>query len=362
MSDTDEALDRDGFGEVDPDERPAARRGRLLVATAAVAVIALVIGLVAWQPWSDDDGDAAPTTTSSGAALGAELVIDLPGLTLARSLQGSPEVDESRAQGGFIFAAPGASLETGPFLAFLVDELGRSEPLDNGENTIEIDGHTATVEDGGDTIEVYWEGEPGLRYGVAGAGVGQAQVIAFAESVSFVDGITTVDDPDVIDGMEPAGDINTLFGILGMIQPAFSNDPDVITVEYATEQGDTVTVASIEATDDFTGLAELILEDERVIDVNGSPVVIGTVAATFGLEGEGVQLLLTMRGGRLIGISATADDEGLLALLSGVRIATDEEWAEVLDVIEDPFDNLGGDDFEVIDTVSATELSEDTEP
>lgn len=371
MSDSDHALspdtpqliepDVDVFGAVDPDEQPGVRRKRYGALVAGVAVAALVGGLLIWQPWSSDEA-AAPTTTAP--ALSSELVIDVDGVALSRSLQSSGGMDQDQAQDGFIFVGPDASLETGPYLAFLVDDLD-GDTIDPGdsETTLEINGHEAVVEDNEGNIEVYWEGEPGVRYGVAGAGVSQAQVIAFAEAVSFDGGITTVNDADAIDGLEPAGDIDTLFGILSMVVPFFSTDAASITLEYGTEQGDTITLTSIEASGDFSALAALMLDDERIVEVDGEQVVIGVVDDSFSAEGD-LQVLLVLRGGQLIGITATdIDDDGLLALLAGVRPASDDEWAEVLSVVEDPMDDfLGGDSGEDSATVPASALPDDTEP
>ncbi|MEQ1699401.1 MAG: hypothetical protein ABMA25_04785 [Ilumatobacteraceae bacterium] len=363
MSDADDALGTDAFGAADPDEQPGGRRRRYGVLVAVVAVVALAVGLLVWQPWSSDE-TAAPTTTAP--ALSSELVIGVEGLTLTRSLQTSEQFGAAGEQEGFLFAAPGADLEKGPYLAFLVSDLIDGDSID-GDNTLEIDGHEAVVENSGDTIEIYWEGEPGVRYGVASAGVTQVQAIAFAKAVSYDGGITTVDDPDAIEGMEPAGDIGTLFGMLSVMQPEFPADPDTISLEYATEQGDTVTLMSIEATGDFTTLAALLLDDERTVEVDGEIVVIGSVDVSFAAN-DGVLVLITERGGRLIGITATGvDDNGLLALLAGVRTATDDEWAEVLSVVEDPMDEFlssdeGGKEVVVAESVPATALPDDTEP
>lgn len=363
MSDTDDALGTDAFGAPDPDEQPGGRRRRRTALVAAVVVAALTVGLLVWQPWASDEAAAPPTTAP---ALSSELVIDVDGLALSRALQASDQFGTDRSQQGFLFAAPGADLETGPYLAFLVSDLVDGDTIGDEDNTIEIDGHEAVVENSGDTIEIYWEGEPGVRYGVASAGVTQTQAIAFAEAVSYDNGVTTVDDPNAIDGMEPAGDIGTLFGMLSMMRPEFPGDPDTISLEYTTQRGLIVTLTTIEATGDFTALASVVLDDERSVEADGGIVVIGSIPDSFGNGGD-VLVLITERGGRLIGITATgADDDRLLELLAGVRPATDDEWAEVLSALEDPMKEFlgdeGGDDVVVEATVAGTALPDDTEP
>ena len=349
----------DGFGVVDPDEQPGGRRRRQLMLVAVVAAVALVAGLLVWQPWSSDN-DAVSTTTTA-PSLSPELVIDLDGLTLVRSTEASDDFREVTEQDGFIFATVESSLDEGPLLAFLVEPIGDGEEFDSGETTIEIDGKQATVEENDESIEIYWQGEPGVRYGVAGSGVPKSQVVAFAEAVSYEDGITTVNDPDAIEGLQPAGEVIDLWRIVGLTQPLFAVEDNALTVAYATEQGDEITLASVAAPPDFIPLAALILDDEQIVEVDGQQVMIGTLGDTFG-GAEDLRVLFSVRDGRLIGITAAGvDDNGLLALLAAVRPATDDEWAAILALVEDPFDNLGGNDV-IEETVPATALSDDTEP
>jgi len=350
----------DEFGEIDPDEAPSSLHRRRWPIAAAVVVVVVIVGVVAgllaWRPWSNNDA-RVPSTTAPG--LMEELVIDLPGFSLVQAVEGGGDLNDDVPSQGYLFATADADLENGPLLAFLVDDLAEGEELDSGDETIEINGHNATVEQTGESIEIYWEGEPGVRYGVAGAGVSRARVIAFAAAVSFENGVTVV-DPAVVEGLEPAGDIATFFAILGMVQPLFSSAADIPPVQqYRSAEDQTVTLASIAAPGEFLGLAALVMVDERILDVNGTTVVVGSLADGFRLL-DGQRFLLAERGGRLIGITGFLDDDGMLALLAAVRPATDEEWAAVLAALVNPleaFENDGGDDVSVDPTMAA-----DTQP
>lgn len=356
MAHSDETLGLDDFGEIDPDEAAPSRRRRMWPVGGALAAVVLVGGLVVWQPWA---GDSASTPATSEPQLPAELVLDMPGLTLSSSVQAVAGRPAELPDKGFIFAAPDATLDDGPLLAFLVDDAPEDLEVDGGGATVDINGATATIEDTGSSIEVYWEGEPGVRYGVAGSGVPQSQVIAFARAVSYENGITTVDDPDALAGLAPVGDVRTMFTILGVVQPMFGSDSDAVTVLYDSERGGTVSLASMPAPAEFVRLAALLLDDEEVLEADGDTVIIGQVTASFGNDPE-QRLLLVERGGRLIGILGTADNGGLLALLAAVRAATDDEWAAVLAVAQDDPFNFGGDEVSV--TVAATDVTANTEP
>jgi hypothetical protein len=332
----------DDFGEIDPDEVPALRRRRWWPAVAAGSVVALGAVLLAWQPWAGDDTATSTTMAIEGTE---ELVLDLPGFTLDRSISQSPDMFGEFAQKGFVFAAPGADIENGPLLAFLVQpEVG--EVVDESDATLEINGRPATIEDSDDTIEIYWQTESGEGYGVAGSGVSRARVIAFAESVSLVDGVTVVDDPTVVDGLEPAGEVATMFAILNMTQPLFAAVADIPPQQvYTTPAGDEITLASIAEPEQFLELAALLMVDERVVDVDGTTVVIGELTDSFAMTGD-QKLMLAVRGGRLIGITGTLDDDAMLEVLASVRVASDDEWAAVLAAEVDPFEeamaNEGG--------------------
>jgi hypothetical protein len=357
MAHTDETFGLDDFGAIDPDDAAPSPRRRMWPVGGALGAAALAGALLVWQPWA---GDNASTPVTSEPRLPAELVLDMPGLTLSSSWSAVNGRLPELSRDGFIFAAPDATINGGPLLAFIVDDT--PEDLGSGDagTTVDINGATATIEDLGNAIELRWEGEPGVRYGVSGSGVPQSQVIAFASAVSYENGITTVDDPEALAGLEPAGELQTLFTLFGLAQPMFfGSDSDAVTVTYDVQNGGTVALASMPAPAEFVRLARLLLDDEAVLEVDGDTVIIGQVTSDFGAETE-QRLLLCKRGGRLISILGSDDADRLLALLATVRAATSDEWAAVLAAAEDDPFNFGGN--VVGATVAATDVSANTEP
>ena len=124
-----------------------------------------------------------------------------------------------------------------------------------------------------------------------------------------------------------------------MAQPFFATVADAPPQQlYTTPGGDEITLASIAEPEQFLELAALLLVDEQVLDIDGTTVLIGELTDSFTTTGD-PQLLLAVRNGRLIGITGTLDDDELLEVLASVRVATADEWANVLAAEVDPFDD-----------------------
>jgi hypothetical protein len=196
---------------------------------------------------------------------------------------------------------------------------------------VEIGGIAAGVNHAGQSVEVWWAGRPGLRYAALGEGMAEAQVIAFARATTFEDGVTTVTDSAVLDGLQPAGDITTLLGLVAMTRPfgAPADVGTVIGVQYASAAEGTITLSSMPAAaGDFALVAGMLLDGEHAVAVGGEHAVVGDLAPDL-RQREGQRMLVWPHDGRLIALVATVDDARLLELAATVRAATADEWAAV---------------------------------
>ncbi|MGB8859148.1 MAG: hypothetical protein WCC60_07830 [Ilumatobacteraceae bacterium] len=324
----------DEFGEIDPAERSPIRRPRRW-SRLAMASGVLVIGatLALWQPWrgSSSGNGGVDTLDTAPSSLTEQLVIDLPGLQLDSSSLPGPPSAGAVPDRGFVFTAAAASMTDGPMLALVVTELIDDKADPSPVDSVDINGTPAIVQRNGQSVEVIWEGEPGLQYGAVGAGMPEARVIAFARAVSFDGGITTVSDPSVLDGLQPAGDIEALVGLVDMAQPlAFGGGGEVTGVRYLDEDGSFVTVASIRARPaDLQLLAGLLIDGEQATTVGDAPGVVGELDADL-REGDGQRMIVWQQDDRVIAVVATTTVAHLRDLAAAVRPATSDEWDDVV--------------------------------
>ncbi len=275
-------------------------RRRLLAAGAAGAAVAIIAGTLAvWQPWSAGDG-----STSHGH-LPARLVLDAPGLTLRSSSVPGDPAQQAAEPAGVVFASASSTLDGGPLLALLESDTA---------------------------------GERGMRAAAIGTGMTAEQITAFERATTLDDGVVTVADSAVLVGLQPAGDMATLRGLVEMASPfgspaALANfgggTGGAVGVEYSLPSGDTVTLSSIDApTSDAGLLAGMLLDHEHATTVGDLPAIVGDVVAGVG-QPPRQRMLVWRQGGRLLALVAGADDERLVQLAGTARPATAAQWAAV---------------------------------
>lgn len=282
--------------------RPRPSIGGAVAVVAAVAVVVAVAAVLVARPRAGDADDAG------AAHLGPQLILDSPGLTLrSSSLPAGPPAQQPAGTPGVVFASPSSSLGAGPLLALL-------------------DTDTAA--------------ERGFRSTPVATGMTPQQIAAFERATTFENGVATVADSAVLQGLQPAGDVSTLLGLVAMAGPFGSPTPasapfgaataQVTGVQYSLATGDTITLSSMPAPAADVGLmVGLLLDDEQALTVAGAPAVIGDLAADVG-QRPGLRMLVWQQGGRLLALVGPARTD-LLELAGTVRPANGEEWSAVED-------------------------------
>ncbi|MCE9622264.1 MAG: hypothetical protein K8R99_07975 [Actinomycetia bacterium] len=385
---------RDAFGEIDPDEidiidliefdadafpadrdadrdeakttaqpeqtKPSHRRRRLIAAAVTGVIGLAAAGLVAWSPWTDDDESLSfPDGDAPELSRTAELVFDdLPAPLTAASL-GSGTTDDSGfgslgAGEGYFFAEPGAGWSfdaqtNGTWVAFLAlpegDESAPDMTVDDGETTATVQGAPAVISSNLGFREISFGPSDGLMFSVVSSGLSLAESLAFAEAVGVDGGVPIVRDDTVIGSMLPVGDVadySVATGTVFAAISAFGEMPGTVSVHYGDFlTGAAYSIASRAAVSESTlAMVRFVLGADEERRVHGQPAIaVDQPANMFGGAAADMRSIVAwVEGGRLIIVCGPDDVEATLALAETVREATDNEWAEVVEVAQNSVD------------------------
>jgi len=381
---------RDEFGEIDPDEidiidlvepdvsafaahgeseLPAAahRRRWVLAAGVTSAVGIAVAGLLVWSPWREDNTRSFADSATPELTLTDELVFDIPPAELTASSLGTATTDDSflgtfGEYEGYFFAEQGVSWDvfsgqsTGRWAAFFAakqeDEDGPDMEVDDRETAGAVQGAPAVVGpvDGG-IREITFGPVDGLMFSVVSSGMSLTDSLTFAEAVGVDDGVPTLSNASVIGAMLPIGDMAdydvAVSTMIAATSPLFAQ-PGVVSVHYGdfsmdgelNEDSVGYSIATRPLVGDPTlGMLRFTLGGEEGHSVHGLPaIVVDKVGDRLGFAGgQGSSLVAWVEGGRLIIVTGPDDVDATLALAESVRPATQDEWVEVVAVVQDPF-------------------------
>ncbi len=378
---------RDAFGEVDPDEidvidfvefdasafaeddepdvatRPNRRRWVTPAAITSVIGIA-VAGLLVWSPWRTDETKSFPDGATPNLTLTEELVFDNPPAELAAASLGNISGENQFFGGlsdaeGYFFAEPGvtwdvfAERSNGTWAAFFSVKQGSEfEPdleLDDSETAGTVQNTPAVIGSvAGGTREITFGPVDGWIFSVVSSDMSLPESLNFAEAVGVDDGVPTLSTDRVLGTMVPIGDIaDYTVAVNTLIQATtpFVVQPGIVSVHYGDFDGDfedggvAYSIATQPVASGTTmAMLRFALGGQEGQSVHGQDaIVVDDMSDPFGAGGEVGSVVAWVEGGRLIVVVGADGIEATLALAESVRPATEDEWAEVVDVSEVSF-------------------------
>lgn len=323
------------------------------IALLMLAIVGLVMALI--RPWDRGTktgaGDGTPTAAEAQAQpevpKALKMVIgDLPEGFELQWLQ-DPEQMKPEEMGVpnqmrvVLLAKPDAKFGTGGWVAIttrLLDrfERARFDPANDGSmqtpRKFALGEYQAAA---GKT----WEGFENLVFGpvndgfavsVSGVDLNQASLTEIAGLVSVDDdGKATLRDAPVIEAYTPLGVFENVWGIAGVVD---ANPQAMISVSYTKPGVDSWLSVSNSATtvEDPLAVARFFLKDPVEGTVHGQPAIAGDVSSNQPAAGQPARIHW-IEDGHLVTLNANKAADELFTLAESTRIATDEEWATLVE-------------------------------
>lgn len=327
--------------ERDPEAPDAPPRSWPWISAVAVVLVAAMVALLAWSPWSGGTSLVLTDPRPAESELTERLVFDEPPSELRLAVLGredgggndSGPIWNSESI-GYFFGAPGATFDPDDgtdrwFGFFALPSDHPSTPLVFGQR--EIAGAPAEVSDEteGALVDMAWGPVDGYTFTAAGSQMTIDEAVTIAEQLRIVDGRPVVVDDSVLDGMEGLGAFGDYVALATLVQYAQNNGRGVdglIGLYYGFDGHSVVSVQGNESTLDLVGFVMDPDAEERT--VHGQRAVGFTKGAgPFG--GFDTSTVLWWEGGRVVLVAGDGDLSATFDLAESVRPATDEEWAEV---------------------------------
>lgn len=343
--------------DIEPDDDDAPWRWRWIAGLAAGAVLAAGIGLAVTRPWQSDS--TGPVSTEPPAQLTNRLIVGEPpgDLTLtaaqpAGQRQGEADDDvvvlSDPTTVGQLFAADGSTLQRGKFVALYASPLDEADQFadeDEDADVITVRGMPGTIDiDDTDVSIAYWgPDDNGYRFNIAAKGIDSAAMVSAAEGFSVDNGVAVIEQGGALEGMQPLGEVRTLFLAFQLIVGSSPEDtsPQVTTVVYGDPFDGGMQVSSVPSPeDDPLRMFSFLFGTTTPTTVHGQTAVVGQNGADFGTDGSAVAWV---EGGQLIVVSGSFSPAELIRAAQSVRPASAQEWAEIEQLGPAPgLDNEGG--------------------
>jgi hypothetical protein len=356
--DSDEAVE---FGDEGP-------RSKWLTALAVVAVTGLLAGgVIAAAPWSESEGESAPTTTPAATAPtrssqstpttegttrgGADpsRPIDPPGWVIDPAIAPSWQFlggssDPSRAQGGDdhlqLWTVPGSTRTSGAWLATFESSGGadRFQPDATRLDSVEGEIVVSTAADG--VAELQFSGGNGRAINVRSYGIELADLLAFASAIQAQEG--AISYPTAVQNLDsPAGRLEPLVSFRGWHSGPLVPQLDATatwSLYVNSERGRYLQIRSGPSDSDVQVALGFLLADAEPISFGQSDSIkVGDWGVVSVLRDSGIPVARIINGEETIHVTGFGfTNQDLVDLLPSLRRASTDEWSDQLNRTQTP--------------------------
>ena len=309
---------------------------------AAAVLVAAIIGLFAWHPWSGTESLVLADPRPVDSELTERLVFDSPpsDLRLA-SLGASTEQDEqtppiwNSESIGYFLGVPDATFDPDDgsdrwfgFYALPADL--PNTPLVFGQRKIAGAPAEVSDESGGSLVDLAWGPVDGYTFAASASQMTVDEAVAIAEQLRIVRGRPVVVDRSVLGALQPLGAFGNYVTLATLIQFAKNNgrgQDGVVGLYYGFDGHSVVSVPGNAASLDFVRF--VMDPDVQERTVHGQRAV-GFTKGSGPFGGFDTSTVVWWEGGRVVLVAGDGDLSATFDLAESVRPATDQEWKEVV--------------------------------